>query len=111
MIRNGTLTRNTLIQALCACAENKVRGRARRFLVGLSSDELQFLTEILGACILESSEDIVRAAEKVQVWQCCEIANRTLRCDQERKMILLREFLSRSRLGLAVSGDPGSAAA
>ena len=47
--------RTTLVAALVACANTSLKPKARRFLMGLSSDELQFIAEFIGACILESS--------------------------------------------------------
>ena len=45
--------RKVLVGALASCADTPSRANARRFLRGLSSDELQFIAEFLGACILE----------------------------------------------------------
>ena len=97
MVDHRPMTRNTLVAALSACAEGSTRARARRFLMGLSSDELQFIAEFVGACILESSEDTARAAEAIQR-RCRRVSGACVRQrDQENKMILLREFLCRSR--------------
>ncbi len=79
--------RRSLIAALAEYAANPLRPNARRFLVGLSSDELQFIAEFLGGCILESGE--------------CRQARNCAQCrseDQELKLIVLREYLSRSGL-------------
>ena len=46
--------RNSLVAALVACADQPLKAKARRFLAGLSSDELQFIAEFLGSSILES---------------------------------------------------------
>ena len=46
--------RNSLVAALVACADRPLKSEARRFLAGLSSDELQFVAEFLGSCVLES---------------------------------------------------------
>lgn len=82
--------RTTLVAALASCAENKVRARARRFLSGLSADELQFIAEYFGARILQSAgqdlwEDTGKAAGSP---------------DWDHKMILLVEYLRQS-------GGPG----
>ena len=81
--------RNSLVAALVACADQSMRRRARRFLAGLSSDELQFIAGFLGSYILESQsrcgpDHAVRA--------------RKLSADQELKMILLFEYLCCSGL-------------
>jgi hypothetical protein len=96
MIGYRRLPRNTLIAALAACAESRVRTRARRFLLGLSADELQFLAEFVGSCILESSEDIARAAEKVEQREYRTAEPGPQRNDREYKLILLREYLRHS---------------
>jgi hypothetical protein len=96
MVRHRFVTRNPLITALLACADEPLRARSRRFLQGLSFDELQFLAGFLGACILESSEDIVRAAHGVHLYESRMARASLRRSDHEHKMILLREFLSRS---------------
>src|ERR1039457_3459740 len=46
--------RNSLVAALVGCADHPLKSEARRFLAGLSSDELQFIAEFLGSCVLES---------------------------------------------------------
>src|SRR5215475_2998942 len=81
--------RKILVAALTACTCSNTT-RARRFLLGLSSDELQFIAEFLGSCILECSEDLSRASTAVQAHQTCQAG---LRWDREHKIILLREFL------------------
>jgi hypothetical protein len=71
---------------LAACAPNRPsRWRTRRFLTGLSSDELQFIAGYLGTCILGSPADCRRAESD-------PAASR----DQEHKLILLQEFLGRT---------------
>src|SRR5690349_6374838 len=103
MIGHQPVTRSTLIRALSECAEYSVRARARRFLAGLSSDELEFLSEILGACILESSENMARAAAFVESRHCHTIRSKLRRKDLEQKLILFREFLSLSNTGPAAA--------
>jgi len=97
--------RDALVAALVDCARSRPsRWRTRRFLTGLSSDELQFIAGYLGARILEFSA----------IWrQPCPVPGRGnvhCRCagtaaeacqshDREHKLILLVEFLGRSGLG------------
>ena len=88
MVRHRFVTRNNLILALVAFADETMKARARRFLLGLSCDELQFIAEFLGACILESSEDTARAADVLHSYQ-----SPTTR--HEDKIPILREFLGR----------------
>src|ERR1700722_19165076 len=51
----GPGLRAALISAITACAEERLQKKARWFLQGLSNDELQYIAEFLGACVLESS--------------------------------------------------------
>ena len=101
---------NTLVAALVSCADRPLKPRARQFLLGLSADELQFISEFLGACILEPAErgrySRAELAERITEFQRAR-----LRCsagcseDQDHKMILLLEYLCRSgspRISLAM---------
>jgi hypothetical protein len=93
--------RNSLVAALVACADEALRSRARRFLAGLSSDELQFIAGFLGSYILESQAhcahnraDLAERLARFQQAQADLARNRA--SDRELKMILLREYLCRS---------------
>ena len=95
------IVRNTLMAALVSCADSPHRSRARRFVQGLSSDELQFIAEFLGACVLDSAGNscVSRAqwAERITRYQRMSNGCGTCRsADQEHKMILLLEYLCRS---------------
>jgi hypothetical protein len=80
------------------------KSKARRFLQGLSADELQYIAEFLGSCILEHSEPTAfsrkQLADGIAEFERCR-AGRPRRArpgalnDQEHKMILLLEYLSR----------------
>jgi hypothetical protein len=101
--------RNALVAALVSSADRPLKPRARQFLLGLSFDELQFIAEFLGACILESTEK-----GRCSRWELAERIAQfqgRLRCspgcseDQDHKMILLLEYLCRSgspRISLAM---------
>lgn len=91
--------RTALIAAIAACTEGSLRKDARKFLRGLSRDELQYIAEFMGACILESLDhaahsrnelaDGIAQFEKVRedcTWRPG---------DREHKMILLLEYLCR----------------
>jgi len=102
--------RNALVAALISCADRPLKPKARRFLVGLSSDELQFIAEFLGACILESTEK-GRCSRSELAERIAQFQRGRPRCspgcseDQDHKMILLLEYLCRSgspRFSLAV---------
>jgi hypothetical protein len=89
-----------LVTALVACADDCSKSGARRFLAGLSADELQFIADFLGACILETSAkpDCSRAqlAARIERFQdaredlCARWSE-----DRDHKMILLLEYLCR----------------
>ena len=66
----------------------------KRFLTGLSSDELEFIAGYLGSCILENSP---RAPDMAA---CLPDPSRAR--DRDHKMILVREFLGRT--GIQPSG-------
>lgn len=111
MVGHRLVTRNTLITALVSCAEPEGQSRARRFLTGLSADELEFIAEFLGSCILESSEDLSRATDCVQAHQGRMARASLRRTDHEIKMILLREYLQFRGGELPLSPGCGPAAA
>jgi hypothetical protein len=112
-----------LVRALCLCAGDRRRGKARRFLQGLSADELNYIAEFLGSCILESdhrlgstrdqlAEDVARfercrreSAPQRNGWRKASV---TLQ-DNDHKMILLLEYLSRcnSQQSLARAANTG----
>jgi len=94
--------RTTLISAITACAEQRLQKKARKFLQGLSRDELQYIAEFLGACVLESlgRNDLSRRELAEGIAHFEHIRHTPLDCsgDQEHKMILLLEYLCRSQL-------------
>jgi hypothetical protein len=83
-----------LVAALAACAETPLRSKARRFLAGLSNDELQFIAEFFGACILETSAGI-------GLGRCVRGGSTRVSglpaADLDHKLILVQEYLCRSR--------------
>jgi hypothetical protein len=89
--------RNALVAALISCADNPAE--ARRFLLGLSSDELQFIAEFVGARTLESARkglcSRAQLAEDIAQFQRARGCAGRQREDQEHKMILLLEYLCR----------------
>jgi hypothetical protein len=100
--------KSSLVCALVACLENSQRRPTRRFLQGLATDELQYIAEFLGACILESGGQC--RGSRTQLAEAIKQFERNRRgvadnadCrsldplqDQEHKMILLLEYLCRS---------------
>ena len=105
----------TLVAALVSCADRRLKPKARRFLVGLSFDELQFIAEFLGACVLESTEE-GRCSRSELAERIAQFQRGRLRCspscseDQDHKMILLLEYLCQSgspRISLAMRAGQG----
>jgi hypothetical protein len=88
-----------LVTALVSCADTPLKTGARRFLLGLSSDELQFIAEFYGACILEEPAACVRNRAELAAWiadfQRARGATSRV-ADQDHKMILLLEYLCRA---------------
>jgi len=90
--------RDNLVAALASCANNlPARWRTKRFLTGLSSDELEFIAGYLGSCILESAG---RPLPQVAVSRR-DIGRAR---DREHKMILVREFLGRTGIRWTPAG-------
>jgi len=91
--------RNSLVAALVSCADTPLKAEARRFLRGLSSDELQFIAEYFGACILEPSPGWpggrAELAERIAAFQRRRGCP-TRPADDDHKMILLLEYLCRA---------------
>ena len=77
--------RQDLVAALVACTDAAFRAKAKRFASGLSADELQFIAEYLGACILESGGRFGCAVSA--------LAARLPAADRDHKIILLLEYL------------------
>lgn len=77
-----------MMAALSAASDARKRPVARRFLKGLSTDELQYLAEYLGACILDP-----RLAGTADRFGCCRRPGAFE--DQAHKLIVLREYLLR----------------
>jgi hypothetical protein len=94
--------RTVLITAITACAEQRLQRKARRFLAGLSTDELQYIAEFLGACVLECSGRPAASrgelAEGIAQFEQVRHARPDCPADREHKMILLLEYLCRSRV-------------
>jgi hypothetical protein len=95
--------RQDLVAALIACADAPFRASARRFVSGLSAEELRFIADYLGACILESfgchcsrHELAQRIAEFQRMRQSIG--------DRDHQSILLLEFLCRTGVQQPAAG-------
>jgi hypothetical protein len=86
--------RKSLVAALADCAEAPLRGQARRFLAGLSCDELEFIAGFFGGCILEkhSGAGLVGGAIRK-----CLAGTALSASDLDHKLILVHEYLARTR--------------
>ncbi len=91
-----------LLRSLCAVVSDPQRRKARQFLLGLSTDELQYIAEFLGSCILESEQphSWTRAQLNYGI-QRFDQSQKSSVSDRQHKMILLLEFLSRCNVGAA----------
>ena len=95
-----------LVCALSACGEELQKRQTRRFLQGLATDELQYIAEFLGCCILENSGRFrcsrTQLAESIKNFELSRRTAGQARSkalsvqDPEHKMILLLEYLCRS---------------
>ncbi|HUI79217.1 MAG TPA: hypothetical protein VLY24_14930 [Bryobacteraceae bacterium] len=88
------------VAALVSCVEGSCQATVRRFLTGLSSDELEFLAAFMGASILETADgprSPAQLVDRISDMQKSRYAGRSTP-DQDHKMILLFEFLCRSGL-------------
>ena len=88
--------RNVLVGSLLAWVDGPQRAKTRRFLRGLSSDELQFIAGFCGACILESGwgSGGMRAQVAIRI---ADYQNRR-HPSEDLKIVLLLEYLNRSGL-------------
>jgi hypothetical protein len=110
-------SKSELVKALCCCVDDRQQSRARRFLEGLSRDELQYIAEFLGSRILEKRPLCVSSREQlVEAIQFFESRCREAVCagsgsknqaNREHKMILLFEYLCRTNHSRVCSGPAG----
>jgi hypothetical protein len=81
-----------------SCADRSFQDTVRGFLKGLSCDELQYIAEFLGASTLESLHECgsrAQLAKQIADFQRQRTCSGLCSDDQERKAILLLEFLCR----------------
>ena len=93
--------RASLVKALSAVALTDSRRKARRFLQGLSTNELRYIASYMGACLLESALHDEPESRSQVLWEIaqhecrrggdCECSN------VEHQMILLVEYLRSCR--------------
>jgi len=94
--------RSTLVSALAASADPSRRFGARRFLTGLSTDEMRFIAEFLGASVLDagpqSGGSRAELGARIAEFQISRTYAQRSGPDLEHKMIVLLEFLCRSHI-------------
>jgi len=94
--------KSILVKSLCAVVSDRQRRKVRQFLLGLSTDELQYIAEFLGSCIIESEEPYRwTRAQLSHGIQRFDQSQKNSVSDRQHKMILLNEFLSRCDIGSA----------
>ncbi len=108
--------RLSLVKALSSVVLSTRRRTARRFLQGLSTEELRYIAGYLGACLLESAHHSEPAPRDQVAWdiiqyECCTTGCGGCRSDDvEHKMILLLEYLTSCQCGTAVMKIPAGSA-
>ena len=89
-----------LVKSLGCMVPCQQRRKARQFLLGLSTDELQYIAEFFGSCVLESEEPYrwtrTQLTLNIQRFDHCQKYSVS---DRQHKMILLLEFLYRCNIG------------
>ncbi len=87
--------KSVLVRSLSALVSLEQRRKARQFLLGLSTDELQYIAEFLGSCVLEAENPgrwtRQQLSQQIQLFD----ERRQPASDRQHKMLLLLEFLNR----------------
>ena len=83
-----------LVKSLGSMVPSEQKRKARQFLLGLSTDELQYIAEFFGSCVLEAEKPYrwtrLELSQNIQRFDRCQ---RNSISDPQHKMILLMEFL------------------
>ncbi len=110
--------RASLVRALSTVALTERRKTARRFLLGLSTEELRYIASYFGACLLESALQTHATSRHQIAWGILHYEEGCRRGsaapldgngDAEHKMILLLEYLSCCQCAAVVKIPAGSA--
>ncbi len=108
--------RASLVKALSSVVLSTRRKTARRFLQGLSTQELQYIAAYLGACLLESAQYSEPASRSRMAWDIMQYEWSATGCvgcvsdDVEHKMILLLEYLTSCQCETTVMKIPAGSA-
>jgi hypothetical protein len=103
--------KSVLVRSLSSMVPSGQQRKARQFLLGLSTDELQCIAEFLGSCILESER--LRGSGRADLNDCVQRFYNCRNCsepERSHKAILLVEFLRRYGIGsdsLATPAEQG----
>jgi hypothetical protein len=85
--------------ALLTCIDGPHQQTARRFLSGLSSDEIEYIADFVGTCVLECRLWLGCDRNQVAMWiRDFALTHRT-EPNEDDKALLLFEFLSRCGIG------------
>jgi hypothetical protein len=84
--------KSSLQEALLLGLDPCLRAKARRFLSGLSLDELESIASFCGACVLEGRPAATCTREQLAEW-VRQFGLKTRKCDAT--MLLLFEYFSR----------------
>ncbi len=91
-----------LVKSLCSMVSDRQRRKARQFLLGLSTDELQYIAEFMGSCVVECEQPYRWTRLQLTQWiQRFDRGQKRSLADRQHKMILLLEFLCRCDIGSA----------
>ena len=94
--------KSILVKSLCSMVPCEQKRKARQFLLGLSTDELQYIAEFFGSCVLEAEKPYrwtrLELSQNIQRFDRCQKSSIS---DRQHKMILLLEFLCRCNMGSA----------
>ena len=116
--------RTTLVKAIASVVEVERQTMARRFLQGLSTDELRYFASYLGACMIETALRPRRISRRQIAWEilqyeCCRRKQCALPgCggpgaylsdNVQHKMILLLEYLTSCQCSVPVPVPAASA--
>ena len=108
--------RASLVRALSTVAFDERRNTARRFLQGLSTEELRYIASYFGACLLESAAQVEavsrsQIAAEILQYECWREGSslRGIPEDRQHNMILLVEYLTCCRCASAMRIPAGSA--
>jgi hypothetical protein len=85
--------------ALLTCIDVPHQQTARRFLSGLSRDELEYIADFVGTCVIERRLWLGCNRNQVAMWIRDFALTHPTEANEDDKTLLLFEFLSRCGIG------------